>query len=258
MLRFPPWTRTCRAKDGLITAPTWEQIQSFGYGAEDLPVLPVSQQAERLEEYKFLRTELEAIWTQTYATLNFVLAFLAIVIGAGLSKDLGDFRRCFVFAMASVVTLGAYYLILVHTIRVWRIAGYMRCELEPKLSAVRWETRLAARCEALAKAGVKDKDRMIFDGHMILLDCINIALLGGALFDVRVDYPFDTPFKIFPALTALIPLACIAYSMFVRRRLKRRGDLERDQLQSWQYPIGGKPAFMAEPGLSLLREDKNS
>jgi len=42
-----------------------------------------------LEEYKFLRTELEAIWNQTYSTLNFMLAAVGLMVAAGYGQG-GD------------------------------------------------------------------------------------------------------------------------------------------------------------------------
>ena len=75
---------------------------------------------ERLEEYKFLRVELDAIWEQTYTTMNFMFVAIGVMITAAFSQY-GD--ALILLTSASLLTIGGYKLIRIHTTRVWRIVG---------------------------------------------------------------------------------------------------------------------------------------
>src|SRR5262245_22555374 len=78
-----------------------------------------------MDEYRFLRTEMEAIWNQTYTTLNFFVAFIGVIIGAVFARNIQGWDRLTLFVAVSFVTAAGYRIIGLHTSRVWRIATYM-------------------------------------------------------------------------------------------------------------------------------------
>jgi hypothetical protein len=211
--------------------------------------------AQRIEEYRFLRTEIEAVWSQTYTTLNFLLAFIAIVLAPTFSKDIATGDRLLVLTGLSLITIGGYHLIFVHTGRVWRIATYMRLALEPHLPGIAWETRLCRRDLMMRASGHKNVvDRSLFDGHRMILNSINLVLfvlIVWVLYMNRDLIAFPAEWERYQLLRyspALIPLIVI----FLGRRgdLKRNGTMEKEQILSWQNPTDadGTPIFAMRPG----------
>lgn len=228
----------------LIIEPTPDDVDRFG--RSDLPAyeqakLQKQTRKEQLEEYKFLRTEIEAIWSQTYTTLNFLLAFIGLVVAAVFSKDINAFDRVAVLLGVSIMTLAGYFIIPVHTVRVWRITTYMRHALEPRLHGIAWETRLAARDAALRKTNIKNPiDRSLFDGHRLILDMVNVML---CLLIVWVLY-----FKMPWCILGFIPV-CIAFLAHIKYDIKRGGALERKQFRDWLVPSikTGEPVYKTPP-----------
>jgi hypothetical protein len=211
---------------------------------------------QRVEEYKFLRVELESIWDQTYTTINLILVIVGVIFAAAFNSGSGD--PGFLLPMASIVTIGGYTLIRIHTTRVWRIVGYMRSALEPHLKGIRWETRLAERHRALRWLGKGGLDCDIFHGHIRILDYVNLALLPGimitgmlgksnfisslarklALPANKVDPQFWNNHSLLcaSALVALIPLLTLLKSRFPWAGSQRGKSMEMDHLESWHYP----------------------
>ena len=189
--------------------------------------------AEYREEYKFLRSELDAIWGQSYTVLQLILAGMGGLVVAAIS-----YHEKTYLLMASILSFGGYWLIRTHTTRVWRIVGYMRCALEPKLKGIRWETRLAKRHEALLESGKGSLDREIFDGHAIVLDALNCAI-AIAVFAVPANLPGTQPASVlhwvYFAVCVLTPILIIAWSRLTERKFKRGEQLETDHLESWKY-----------------------
>jgi hypothetical protein len=179
-----------------------------------------------LEEYKFLRVELEAIWGQTYSTLNFMLAAIGLMIAAAYGQY-GD--PLILLLMTAIVTIGGYKLIRIHTTRVWRIVGYMRLALEPQLPGIKWETRLAARHWILIEKIEKSFDRDIFDGHILILDTVNWALLLGIIASglfghsekdlvSKLIQSFGILGRWVTVIPALVPAVIIVWSLRTRHR----------------------------------------
>lgn len=207
---------------------------------------PTQRYLERLDEYKFLRVELDKIWEQTYTTMNFMFSAIGVMIGAGLWKEGG---ALVLLPGASLVTLGGYRLIRIHTTRVWRIVGYMRCALEKNLEGIRWETRLAERNKVLGQSRDPDLDRDIFDGHVLILDLVNIViicillLIGLSAFapdhisispnrvtDMRHDFRFWTLIT----LSLAVSSAILGWSIKTKQKFKRGGVIEEAHLNSWK------------------------
>jgi hypothetical protein len=204
-----------------------------------------------LEEYKFLRTELEAIWSQTYTTLNFMLGVVGVLAVAAY----GPYGRPLILLpIASFLTYGAYRLIGIHTTRVWRIVGYMRVALEPKLEGIRWETRLAARHDVLRATKLKKLDCEIFDGHIVILNTVNVSLLVGIIYAFFLERanPVANPLPVsagwIAAIGLFIPTILLARSSRRSKSLTRGGGVETQHLKSWnrKNSIGIKNAE-AEP-----------
>jgi hypothetical protein len=70
-------------------------VQQFREIAGDGPPQPAATKSspaspelnqQILGEYKFLRVELESIWTQNYSTLNFMLALIGLIITAAYGQ----------------------------------------------------------------------------------------------------------------------------------------------------------------------------
>lgn len=215
------------------------------------PSVDYEANQQRLEEYKFLRVELEAIWSQTYSTLNFILAVIGLIITAAYGTR-GD--PVVLLPMASIVTFGAYMLIRIHNMRVWRIVGYMRRALEAKLKGIRWETRLAARHAAL-RADKANFDCNIFDGHVLILDAVNVALLVGifcsrfASSEIVRNFGSETVKAwVLVGGCSLVPLGILIWSFRSRKSLKRGESMETEHLDSWGRPsVNGPPVYEAEP-----------
>ena len=164
--------------DGFVMELTVEEFRSLATKVKRTVEQGVDSEQQSLaaclEEYKFLRTEIEAIWSQTYTSLNFILVLVGVVVAAVFSKEIDKPDRVAVLLGASVVTFGGYYIIYVHTGRIWRITTYMRRALEPRLKGIAWETRLAARHDALSRAKATNPiDRSLFDAHMFTLHVVN-------------------------------------------------------------------------------------
>lgn len=193
---------------------------------------------ERLEEYKFLRTEIESIWNQTYTTVNFTLAAMGILIATAFSQ----FGEPVVnLPMASILGIGSYRLIRIHTTRVWRIVGYMRCALEPKLDGIRWETRLAARQRILSRDKNRHLDDDIFDGHILILDLLNVAILLGILYASFLGKSAllnsihnSLLWSAVLSFGAMWPTAMLVMSFLTQRRFKRGANVEARHFESWQ------------------------
>ena len=204
---------------------------------------------ERLEEYKFLRVELDAIWGQTYTTMNFMFVALGVMITAAFSAY-GD--ALILLTSASLLTIGGYRLIRVHTTRVWRIVGYMRCALEKNLEGIRWETRLAERNKVLDSSANPDLDRDIFDGHVLLLDVFNciialvLAIVGLLeFFDAHSLAEFGKSptlatiqphwMRVFViGVAASVPIGIFAWSRATQAKFKRGQKKENEHLDSWK------------------------
>jgi hypothetical protein len=240
--------------------------------------------AERLEEYKFLRVELDKIWEQTYTTMNFMFVAIGIIITAAFSQY-GD--ALILLPCASVLTIGGYRLIRIHTTRVWRIVGYMRCALEKNLTGIRWETRLAERNKVLLKLSeasknndvskYKDLDRDIFDGHVFILDLVNVIIAASlalilALAWINAKLHLSTSplsnshiLEAIPsfwrkalavAIAMLFPLTIWARSIQKQGIYKRGQGKETDHLKSWKAEFApGKHVADAEPPATVREID---
>ncbi len=220
---------------------------------------------EMLDEYKFLRVELENIWGQTYTTMNFVFTAIGLVGGVAFSQ-FGD--PIVLLPCASLLTLGGYKLIRINTTRVWRIVGYMRCALEKNLSGIRWETRLAERRRASKSTSNPELDRDIFDGHVFILNVVNavIALLMIATVTISLkanDLVFGNshvlraiPYQCAKAILIFVafsfPASILAWSLWTQSSFKRGGTVESDHLDSWtNRNKTGDRVCEAEPPTSL-------
>lgn len=201
--------------------------------------------AQRLEEYKFLRVELEAIWVQGYSTLNFMLAVVGLIVTAAYNTH-GD--PLVLLPMASVVTIGGYTLIRVHATRVWRIVAYMRCALEPNLKVIQWETRLTKRHDAIQKAKPpfpRNFDSNLFDVHILILNIVNMALIlgiWGSVFGgseiMRTINGLPLRLEVAAALSAL-PCLVLIWALLANRGWKRGGFAETEHFRSWNLDTDG-------------------
>jgi hypothetical protein len=234
-------------------------------GSDSGPLKPLSstqdnrtKRAEILEEYKFLRVELDKIWEQTYTTMNFMFVAIGLCISAGLSQY-GE--PLIMLPCASVLTFGGYNLIRIHPTRVWRIVGYMRCALETNLEGIRWETRLAARNKVLESKN-PDLDRDIFDGQVLILNLVNGIILllltaFGALSLAEIHFASANAHlldsvhefwpKVFCSLFAmLLPTLILVWALRTQSRYKRGNRVEKDHLQSWKEPCLEHNSIVAE------------
>ncbi len=185
-----------------------------------------------IEEYKFLRIELEAIWGQSYTTINFILALVGFIASSAYSGFSSSFanghgaegHRHVILLMASVVTGGGYWLVKVHATRVWRIVGYMRLWLEPKLS-IRWETYLADRLAQVAGAKM---DSTIFGGHLAVLGVVNVALSVGMAVDL-IAHP-----KYWEWVEIGVPIGLALYPFIGEYLFRRGGTIEKAQFEAWE------------------------
>ncbi|HLJ16435.1 MAG TPA: hypothetical protein VKV15_18190 [Bryobacteraceae bacterium] len=136
----------------------------------------------------------------------------------------------------------------------------MRSALETRLKGIRWETRLAERHKHLSEKDRKSFDCEIFDGHILILDFINLALIVGIIFSgwnghsdvansaVRMFRDWG---KLGVILLSLLPPVCILImSVRTLKKLDRGNITEGEHLQSWHNLIKdgrGKKVFEAEP-----------
>jgi len=84
------------------------------------------------------------------------------------------------------LSIGGDEILRVNSTRVWRIVGYMRCALEPRLRATRWESRLAQRHALLKQRSEENLNCAIFDAHLTVLNLLNVAVVVGALFSIAM------------------------------------------------------------------------
>jgi hypothetical protein len=129
--------------------------------------------------------------------------------------------------------------ICMHAARVWLIVGYIRCALEPFLKGVRWETRLHARHDAMpGNKELQHSDRSLFNGHMFILDVINVGLfvvLANACYNTWTTS--STPGQRASALLlTCVPAGIVLYFFFIRQHLRRGQSVERDHYESWLLP----------------------
>jgi hypothetical protein len=203
--------------------------------------------AQRLEEYKFLREELHSIGAEVHSVFNFMLALIGLIVAAAYNTK-GD--SLVLLPFASIISLGAYNLLRVQTIRSWRLVGYMRRELEPGLQGVRWETRLHAWREVNGSL----ETRRLFDEQFRILNWINWGLVLALFFGpwTFIVLPHDKnlteepPLKIQgnPILLSGQPvgasapvsmaLALLPLNAIWSQRKHRREGLEKTHLHAWE------------------------
>lgn len=196
--------------------------------------------------------------------------------------------------MASCLGIGGYRLIRIHTTRVWRIVGYMRCALKRHLYGIRWETRLFRRHKFLAgeaprlKMGSQllgflrgDKpsidhhlDRDIFDGHVWILDLVNMAiallilavnlLQRGVEFDVKTGWlprldQHWVEWSFILSLQLVLPAGALIRSQWAQRSFRRGEGEEENHVRSWwDEDAESVRAAEAEPPHDFPRKDLNT
>jgi hypothetical protein len=221
----------------------------------------IERHEERLEEYRFLREELKSVWSQCDTILTFTLAAVGATIIAAFSGR-GD--PIYLLPLSAGLTVGPYLLLEVHARRVWRIVGYMRASLEPRLKGIRWQIRLNARSVVWEKQKNYLVDFEKIDGHRIVLDCANvwILLLIVASDRLRVSPLLNKLGKVdvdvmglAVCLSAAVPAALLFLSVWRHLVLMRGGKVEREIYESWKMRNSeGSILAEVEPPLEFPNE----
>ncbi len=232
--------------------------ESYRYGATYLRADPDEQMRQRIEEYKMLRTEIESIWGQAYQTLNFLLAFVGLVLSATLSKEMSKVERILMLVGISLVTLGGYSLVRVHASRVWRVTTYMRQALEPKLAGIAWESRLEFRDRVSRK-----RERSLFSGHTLILHTINLLISGYILFQALpaewLQNALHNPWSpVLRYLPALVPFSVFVFGLLrLGSVLRRHGKIELKQLEAWEMKDENqRSSYDFRPGIDAMPHEK--
>jgi hypothetical protein len=233
---------------------------------------------ERLEEYKFLRTELQSIWTQSYTAINIMLVGVGVLIAAAIKDPKPGYSNALLF-MASIFSFGVYRSIRLHTNRLWNIISYIRLALEPRLKAIRWETRLAKKHEVAGKSLYRI-GQTIFDEHLFILDVVNFSIAIGAVAVAFAIPHLSLTLKalyqkgivsslgtieignislrdLTVVMSVVTPLIVLGWSRSTARRFRRGGDIESEHLESWRLRTkDGTRLVEFEPPASSDQFDK--
>jgi hypothetical protein len=194
----------------------------------------------RLDEYKFLRTEMEAIGTSSFQTLSFLIAAVAVVMASSYGRlQLGE--RQVPLVIGSLLTIGGYHLIWGFSIRSWRIAAYLQRHLEPALNySIQWETALKRRRENSHKT----RDTSIFRSHVLVLHSLNLGVLVAIAAEGQPLNRWSWSDLTLRAddLWLMIPIAVLAYGILKCWHIDRGGKLQREMISSWDgVSVNGIP-----------------
>lgn len=171
-----------------------------------------SPPAGLLEEYEWLRREIED-WSRVRNQFVFAaLAATAVVLAAGFST-----RSGWVFLAPLVLWVPCAYVCLAERRGILTLSGYLRVFVESKVEGIKWESRLSSLQASHGLPGIK----ALTEGLLILQ--VGVMLLLFVLAGAHMDWHSSRgPYALVLVVTVLLtarPLYQYARGMADREKL---------------------------------------